>query len=101
MAGNFYVREFERLARDSQGNTVMVGDEPALADQKLPFAGTGVSVTLDDRTRFVEIHTDAVCHYRVSAASVSTSNMRLGEGATVFKGVHKHPNRQIWVVEGV
>lgn len=101
MAGNFYVREFERLARDSRGETVMVGEEPALADQKLAFADTGVSLTLDDRTRFVELHTDGICHYRISAASVSTSNMRLGADATNFKGVANGAGRQIWVVEGV
>ena len=100
MAGNFYCREFANLAKDGHGETVMVGAEPALADQKLAFAATGVSMTLDDRTRFVEIHTDAVCHYRVNAASVSTDSMRLGEGATVFKGVVPGSGRQIWVVEG-
>ena len=98
MAGNFYVREFTRLATDEKGHKVNAGLEPALADQVLAFSGVAASVTLDDRTRFVELHADAGCHYNLGGTA-TTGNMRLPADATVFKGVHRSQGRQISVVE--
>ena len=99
MAGILYVREFADMQRDSQNNTVLVGSEPGVQDQTVAFSGISASVTLDDRTQFVEIHADNVCHYAFGAAA-TTTNMRLPAEATVFKGV-KLKSRTLSVIEGI
>lgn len=86
MAGNLYVRQFQRLASDTGGHSVDAGMEPAMPDQVIAFTGTSDSITLDAKAYFVELHADNVCHY-VFGPTATTSNMRLPADGTVFKGL--------------
>lgn len=98
MAGNLYVREFEDVAVSVKGASIEAGCEPPLADQVIAFDGTSASITLNDRTMFVELHADNVCHY-VFGATATTSGMRLPGDATVFKGVRPY-SRTLSAIEG-
>lgn len=81
-----YVREFEHLAKDREGTTVAAPNEPALADQTITVSASPANITLDERTRFVEIHTTESVHY-VFDATAGTGNMVLPTNGTIFKGV--------------
>jgi len=64
-----FVSEYASLATDAAGNAVATGQEPAIAVQTLSIGGTSVaSSAFNDLTRFVLIHTDAICHVRFDRA---------------------------------
>lgn len=80
-----YVREFNNLARDDQGFKIPAPQEPG-TDQTIDYSGGEANITLGATTKFVEISTDADCHYAFGATATVTS-LRLAAGGDVFKGV--------------
>ena len=72
-----YVSEFKKLKRDSQGNSVLVGEEPATA-QTVSFTGTsGASSAFANTTNFVHVISDAACHVTFLPDPTATTSMRL------------------------
>jgi len=98
------ITEYNSLARDSFGNVIPAGQEPALAVQSLAIAaGSTPSASFSSDTRFVRLHTDAACRVEFRANGPNTdpvataSSQRLPAGATEFFGVR--PGYRVAVIQ--
>jgi hypothetical protein len=85
-----YITEYESLPRDVKGMVVPVPQEPALVEQT-PVAIGGASVqsaAFNANTKFVRIHTDAICSIKFGTNPTADANsQRLRADATEFYGV--------------
>ena len=84
-----YITEYARQALDYRG-IVAAGEEPAITVQKIAIAaGSTSSAAFNAKTRFVELHTDAVCHVRFGAAPQTAviTDKRMAANQTQFFGV--------------
>lgn len=97
-----YITEYDRLAKEDYGPPVPTGMEPSLGDQTVPISGTSAqSATLNEKTRFVMVHTDVVCHIAFADnPTATTSNRRLPADSTIFYGVENTSNFKIAVIQG-
>jgi hypothetical protein len=84
-----YISEYSRQALDISGSPVPVGQEPALAIQTVAIAGASAqSAALQAATRFVRLHTDAICSVKFGMNPVATTaDARMAAGQTEFWGV--------------
>lgn len=84
------ITEYERLAKDADGNTIMVGEEPALASQKVTYTSSTQSSALNVRTRFVRIAAEgAAAHFKVGIDPTATdADPYIGAGAAEYFGVN-------------
>ena len=88
----FYIAEYENCVFDARGESVLAPEEPAILDQppiNFTDGQSHPSQPFNSKTRFVMIHTDAVCSYVVGTGTpqATTSNKRMGVGETRFFGV--------------
>lgn len=94
-----YITEYSIMARDEKGIAVPVPVEPALVDQT-PVAISGSSVqsaAFNADTKFVRIHTDAVCSIKFgSNPTASANSQRLGANDTQYYGVQ--PGHKVAVI---
>jgi len=84
-----YITEYAEQGRDSNGAILPVGMEPAIAAQGVSIgASSTASSAFNGNTRFVLLHTDAICSvaFGVSPTAVATAN-RMGAGESRFYGV--------------
>jgi hypothetical protein len=87
-----YIAEYARLTQASgPGNaaTVQAPEEPPIATQIVDFAsGAAASAAFNAKTRFVRLHTDAICSVRFGAAPTATVNdPRMAAGQTELRGI--------------
>jgi hypothetical protein len=86
-----YVSEYARVTQVSgPGNAVLPApEEPPLATQIVDFAsGAAQSAAFNAKTRFVRLHSDAVCSIRFAANPAATVNdPRLAAGQTELRGI--------------
>lgn len=96
-----YIKEFAELARDAKGNVIPAGLEPPVAEQVEAIGATSSqSNTLNAATRFVEIVTDANCHYKVGDdPEASTSTAYMAAGQSKFFGVQPGQSMKIAVIQ--
>ena len=71
---SLYITEYDRLARDQDGNTLQVGQEPARATQKVTYTTSAQSSALNPLTTFVRLKADADFHMVVGANPTATAN---------------------------
>ena len=71
------------------GRAVPTGDEPAVAEQVVAIgAGSVQSAAFNAATRFIRVHTDAICSFKFGAAPTATADTpRLAANSTEFFGV--------------
>lgn len=84
-----YISEYADVPQQI-GGTIPMGIEPMIADQVVDYSGGATaSNAFDARTKFVRIHTDAICSIRFTTAgsAATTSNKRMAAGATEYFGV--------------
>ena len=82
-----YIREFQRLAEDGNGNVVLAGKEPG-TDQTVTFTTSTASTEFLDSTKFVALYSDADCHFVFGVSpTATTSHMRLKADVMLFLGV--------------
>lgn len=86
-----YVAEFSELPISDNG-TPLVGMTPAIAEQKLAVGvGSVASSAFNPLTRFVRLHTDAICSVAFAAAgataTAAVTNARLAANQTEYFGV--------------
>ena len=81
-----WITQYTRLAVESTGQTVLVGQEPAKV-QTATISGTSNLVTLQQGTRFVRLNTDTACHVRFDGADASPADERLAANQTEYFGV--------------
>ena len=83
-----YITEYEDLARDSQGNILMMGKEPAVATQAVTFTTTTASAAFSGQTNFVHLTADAACHIAFALSpTATTSNTKRQADFSEFFGV--------------
>jgi hypothetical protein len=83
-----YVAEFENLGETSRGAPPVALQTP-LAEQTVAIAGaSAASSAFNASTRFVRLHTDAVCSVEFGTAPVAeATNMRMAADATEYFAV--------------
>lgn len=95
-----YIRQYTRLAHDESGHPIAAGVEPGFDNTLAIAAGTG-NVAVRAGTKFVRLHTDAICNFACgpdSSAAATTSNARMVAGQTEFFGAS--PGMYIAVIAG-
>lgn len=82
-----YITEYAELAQ-SQGNPVAAGEEPAIATQTVAIGGASTpSAAFNAATRFVRLHTDAICSVTFGITPVATTaSPRMAANQTEFFG---------------
>lgn len=93
-----YITELDRLPLDQMGRAVAAPMMPPIAEQTKAIGGTSAaSNAFDQRTRFIQIHTDAICSVAFGESPVATtSNQRMAAGETRFYGVQ--PGHKVAVI---
>lgn len=81
------IREYEHVAAISNG-VLQVGQEPALATQKLSVTGTTQqSAAFSSRTKFIRVHTDVALAIDIGTNPVAVSGEDMVGGQTEYFGV--------------
>lgn len=85
-----FITEYERLARDANGNSVLAGEEPAVTTQTVSYTTSTQSAALNKRTRFVFLQTDGTKAHIVFAnnPTATSSSPPLPSTAGYFYGVN-------------
>lgn len=95
-----YIQEYEKLAKDHQGNIVPVGLEPAVSSQQITFTVSTTSVAFDGRTKFVRVSCDAAARLKFGSAPVATgADMIVAANTPEYWGVT--PGLKIAAYDGV
>jgi hypothetical protein len=96
---SLYISEYEQMPHTS-GSKIQAALEPRLAAQKLTIAGaSAASSAFHARTRFVRLHTDAICSFIFGLTPVATADeARLPAGATEYFGVEPGINMKVAVI---
>lgn len=68
-----HIAEYERLARDSEGNILQAGEEPATTTQAVTFTTTVASAAFRDSTRFVRISLDGAGFVKFGVTPTATT----------------------------
>ena len=72
-----YVTEYARQGRDASGFQMIVADEPAIANQTVSIGASSVqSNAFNSLTKFVRVHTDAVCSVEFGTNPTASSTTR-------------------------
>ena len=69
-----YITEYARLARDARDCDVPVGEEPAVATQKVTFTTSTQSTAFNAATRFVLIDFEDAGHVAFGTNPTATAN---------------------------
>lgn len=82
-----YISEYANLAQFS-GAVPPIAPEPPPTTQVVDFSG-GVtsSAVFSSATRFVRLHTDAICSFRFGGSAATTSYPRMAADATEYFAV--------------
>lgn len=86
-----YITEYSRLMIDDRGATVVVGQEPSLTQTAAIGGGSTQSAAFRPNTKFVRLHTDAICNVAfsadTSAVAIANASLRLAANQTEFFGI--------------
>lgn len=84
-----YIAEHIDLQTDATGKLVLVGKEPVVAEQTVAIGGGSTpSAATRSETKFVRLHTDAICSIAIGANPTATAaNRRLAANQTEFFGI--------------
>jgi len=83
-----YISEYVTQPWDGVANTIPAGLEPALVTQTVAIGAEAKSAAFNARTRFVRVHTDAICSVLFGAnPTATTSSPRMAANQTEFFGV--------------
>jgi hypothetical protein len=84
-----YITEFMQLMTDANGNMLAVPKHPPLATQTVAIGTEADSATFDERTKFIRLHVDAICSYKIGDGDpdATTSDARMAAGQTEYIGV--------------
>lgn len=87
-----YITEYQDLPRDAKGIAVMCGNEidgGGIDQTPVDYtSGAAQSAAFAADTKFVRVHTDAICSIKFGANPTATTNSkRMAAGTTEFFGV--------------
>lgn len=83
-----YISEYADLPLHN-GQLIAAGNEPSLAEQTVAIgAGSVQSAAFNAKTKFVRLHTDAICSVKFGSNPTATATTpRLAANSTEFFGV--------------
>jgi hypothetical protein len=83
---SLYIEEFEAMGTAANGQAIQAPLQVSLATQKLTIGVAVASEAFHARTKYVQLHADAVCSYRFSIAGTdaAVTNMRMPANADRF-----------------
>lgn len=85
---DIFISEYNRLARDVDGNVIPVGKEPAIVEQTLLIGTETDSAAFNEQTMLVRIHAEGACCLLFgSAPTAAITKKRMAAGATEYFGV--------------
>jgi hypothetical protein len=91
------VTEYEHIASSGRGYNIPVGMEPAITNQQIAVGGATAAIAnpLNDRTRFIRVHSDLPVRIEVGGVSVeaATTSKRLAAGVDAYFGIPE-PNQR-------
>lgn len=94
-----YVTEYAELPIGPAGRVGQMPMEPPLAEQAIAFTTHTESAAFNAKTRFVRIHTDAICSVLFGAAPVATTGSgRLAANQTEYRAVPPGASYKVSVV---
>lgn len=93
-----YVDEFDKLAVDAYGQSVMAPLYPPLASYRIAISGSSVSSdAFSGHTRFIQYHSDAICSIVINASPTAVNTVgRMAANETRFVGAQ--PGDKIAVI---
>src|SRR5437868_3349 len=88
-----YVTECTQLGQDKYGNEIaapLVGSAASVTEQTVAIGGSSAaSAAFGSRTRFIIVHTDAICSIAFGVSPVAAASAhRLAANETRFYGVN-------------
>lgn len=83
-----FISEYDRMPADPRG-LVPTGSEPAVTTQAVAIGGASAqSAAFNARTKFIRLHTDAICSVKFGANPTATADdLRMAANQTEFFGV--------------
>ena len=95
-----YITEYAELAIGPAGRVGQMPMEPPLAEQTVAIGVTTVqSSAFSSKTRFVRLHTDAICSVEFGLNPIATATtQRLAANQTEFKDVSRLPSGKVAVI---
>lgn len=84
-----YIEEYAEMALVKNGQGLQAGRQPAVTSQTVAIGGVSAqSAAFNDKTRFVRIHTDAICSYKFGAnPTASATTPRMAANSTEYFAV--------------
>ncbi len=83
-----YITEYVSQPFDTNGQRIPAGQEPGVTTQVVTFTTTTQSAAFNAKTKFVRVHTDAICSVEFGEnPTATTSSARMVAGSTEFFGV--------------
>lgn len=94
-----YITEYIDVPQQ-QGGMIPMGSEPGVDQAPLAIAGaSAASAAFAAATKFVRLHTDAVCSVKFGTVPVATSaNKRLAANATEYFAVAQGQTHKVAVI---
>lgn len=94
-----YITEYSDLAR-ADGTYAQAAQEPSAATQTVAIGGSSTaSSAFNPATKFIELHTDAICSYAVGTAPTATAaKTRMAANQTKIIGVPNNQSYKIAVI---
>jgi hypothetical protein len=89
-----YITEYAELSLNRLGQLGQMPVEPPVAEQTVAIGGSSVqSAAFNAATKFVRLHTDAICSVEVGANPTATATTgRLAANQTEFRDVSRGPS---------
>lgn len=93
------ITEYDRLAEDQYGKTVLTGLEPARGTQQVAItSGSLQSASFADNTRFIRVHTDGSIRLAFGVSpTASATSQRMVANSTEFFGVQ--PGTKVAIIQ--
>lgn len=95
-----YVTEYAKQGRDASGFPMVVADEPAVANQTVAISVSSVqSSAFNALTKFVRVHTDAICSIEFGTnPTASSTTRRLAANTTEYFSVPQGASYKVAVI---
>ena len=95
-----YITEYARQARDASGYQMVIADEPSVTNQTVAVTGASAqSATFNPLTRFLRVHTDAICSIEFGTnPTATTTSRRMPANTTEYFGVPLNGSYKIAVI---
>src|SRR5262249_4488221 len=95
-----YIAEYAAVAQFQNGDPVLMPVEEPLVEQTVAIGGVSAqSGTFNAKTRFVRLHTDAICSILFGTNPTATATkQRMAAGQTEFKAVPPSQSYKVAVI---